>query len=204
MNEGEHMAHARSDARVGPSVPELVAVLGGAMLGIGSFLTWISASISLRALAETLGMDVSALQGANIPSRVSATGIDLSDGKITLFAGILVLIGIAIAYVVPRWRIPAVVLVALGGSAGAARALSDLRHVDETAFALAQRLAADLGALGFTKGDVDRIASSHAELGVWLCLAGGVVSLVGGLMLARGVLVPAGEPGSGEPAGPSA
>ncbi len=160
------------------------------MLALGSFLTWISASISLRALAATLGIDVSVLHGANIPTHISATGIAITDGKVTLVAGILVLIGATIAYLVPRWRMPVVVLIALGGAMGAARALTDLRQVDETAFVLAQRLARDLGALGFTKRDVDRIASSHAELGVWLCFVGGVVGFVGALMLVRGVLRP--------------
>jgi hypothetical protein len=181
------MAHAPSHLRRGSPVPELVATLGGATLAVGSFLTWVSATIGLRGFAETLGVDVSALNGADIPTR-SAAGIDLSDGKVTLLAGILVVIGAAIAYVAPRRRTPGVMLIVLGGSAGAARALTDLLHVDRTASVVAQRVVNELVDLGFTKADVDRVASNHAGIGLWLCLAGGVVALAGGLMLFLRVL----------------
>ena len=72
-----------------PSAGAIVAIVGGIMLAIGSFLTWATVSVDttalLNKLADTLGVSADQLQGVPTDSfSQSVSGWDGSDGKITL------------------------------------------------------------------------------------------------------------------------
>ena len=80
-----------------PSAGAIVAIIGGVMLAIGSFLTWATVSLDTTALinklAETLGVTTGS--AGDLPTddlSNSVSGWDGSDGKITLVVGVIIIV----------------------------------------------------------------------------------------------------------------
>ncbi len=161
---------AEASSRGGMSAAAILAIVGGALLAIGSFLTW--ARVSGGGTSE------------------SATGMDGSDGWITLVAGAIVL-GVGLAFVAGRGRRGLAVLAMLAGVVGGGLGLYDAltakdRVLDDVAATLAGRFGAtaqevraildqavDAGELGISLG-----------IGLFLVIAGGAIAIAGGAMRA--------------------
>lgn len=80
----------------------ILGVIGGALLALGSFLTWASVSINVDAIAAAFGIDPEQIPPGSIAETSrSFTGLDGTDGAFTLIAGIVVIVG---AFVVWRMR----------------------------------------------------------------------------------------------------
>jgi hypothetical protein len=154
--------------RAGAQTAGIVAIVGGALLAVASFLPW----------AEVSG------QGAS----VTANGIDGSDGYLTLGAGIVaVLVGVVTLMRGAR-RILAVLAI-LAGIVGGGLGLYDaLTARDSVLDAAAQELAPAFG----VSPDRVRTALDQAvdagqigvsvRFGLYLVIAGGIVVVVGGIL----------------------
>lgn len=153
------------------SLAGILAIVGGALVAVGSFLAW----------AEVSGGGTS----------VSAKGVDGSDGYITLAAGIVaLLVGIAMTRQAKRTF---AVLVILAGLVGGGVALYDaLTAKDSVLDAAAEELAPSFGA----SAEQVRAALDEAidagqlsvtiSIGLYVVIAGGVIALVGGILGLRG------------------
>ena len=157
-----------------PSAPmaAILAIVGGALLAIGSFLTW----------AEVSGGGTS----------VTATGIDGSDGWITLVCGSVVLVA-GLTLLRTGWKRAIAVFAILAGIIGGGLGLYDAltaedRVLDDAAEELATEFggtteevralldqAIDSGQLGISLG-----------VGLYMVIAGGALGIVGGILGLRG------------------
>ena len=178
-----------------PSAGAIVAIVGGIMLAIGSFLTWATVSVDTTALinklAETLGLPPEQLQGLSTDSfSNSVSGWDGSDGKITLVVGVIIIIAAIVIFAKPRLRVAmgAVVIVAgLVGGGVAAYDASRVKDVANDAEAAAVAAAgSELEGSGLSVEDIFEGAFDvTAGVGLWVCIAGGVIALVGGVLALR-------------------
>ncbi|HET7235290.1 MAG TPA: Trp biosynthesis-associated membrane protein [Actinomycetota bacterium] len=149
----------------------ILAIVGGALLAVGSFLTW----------AEVSGGGTS----------VTAKGVDGSDGYITLVAGIVALgAGLLLMRQVKRLLAVLVVLAGLiGGAVGLYDALTAEDSVLDTA---AEEIAPTLGAsVDEVRALLDQAIdageiSISISIGLYIVIGGGVLALVGGLLSMRG------------------
>jgi len=149
----------------------VLAIVGGALLAIGSFLSWASVS------------------GAG--TEVSATGMDGSDGVVTLIAGVVAL-GCGLAAMKAGRRVLAVLTI-LAGLAGAGLGLYDaLTAKDSVLDAASEEVATQVGATteevralldaAIDSGDL----SISIGFGLYIVIGGGVLALVGGAMQMSG------------------
>jgi len=170
----------------------ILAIAGGALLAIGSFLAW----------AEVSGGGTS----------VTAKGTDGTDGWITFGAGLIVLV-VGVTFVRGGGKralaILAIVAALVGGGVGLYDALTAKDRVLNDA---AEELA---GQFGGTTEEVRALldqAIDAGELGIslaiglYLVIAGGALGLVGGFMGMKGSTaapaMPAAGPTFGAPAPP--
>lgn len=152
-------------------VGAIVAIAGGALLAIGSFLAW----------AEVSGGGTS----------VTAKGTDGSDGYITLGAGIVaVLVGVLLLRQAKR---ALAVLAIVAGLVGGGVAVYDaLTAEDSVLDGAAEELAPTVGAspeqvrvLLDEAIDAGQLSIS-LSIGIYVVIAGGLVALVGGILSLRG------------------
>jgi tryptophan-associated transmembrane protein len=148
-------------------VAGILGVVGGALLALGSFLTW----------AEVTGGGTS----------VTAKGVDGSDGYITLVAGLVAVVaGIMMARGTRRVL---AVLVILAGIVGGGIGLYDaLTAKDSVLDAAAEELAPTFGASAQeVRAALDQAIdagqlSVSISIGLYVVIVGGVVALVGGIV----------------------
>jgi hypothetical protein len=154
-------------APVGP----ILAIAGGALLAIGSFLAW----------AEVSGGGTS----------VTAKGIDGSDGYITLGAGVVaLLVGVLLLRQAKR---ALAILALLAGLVGGGVAVYDaLTAKDSVLDGAAEELAPTVGAspeqvrvLLDEAIDAGQLSIS-LSIGIYVVIAGGLLALVGGILSMRG------------------
>jgi hypothetical protein len=152
-------------------VGAIVAIAGGALLGVGSFLAW----------AQVSGGGTS----------VTANGVDGSDGYITLGAGIVaVVVGVLL---LRQARRALAILAILAGLVGGGVAVYDaLTAKDSVLDSAAEELAPTLGA----SPEQVRVLLDQAidsgeigislSIGIYVVIAGGALALVGGILSLRG------------------
>jgi hypothetical protein len=148
-------------------VAGILGVVGGALLALGSFLSW----------AEVTGGGTS----------VMAKGVDGSDGYITLVAGLVAVVaGIMMARGTRRVL---AVLVILAGIVGGGIGLYDaLTAKDSVLDAAAEELAPTFGASAQeVRAALDQAIdagqlSVSISIGLYVVIGGGVVALVGGIV----------------------
>ena len=145
----------------------ILAIAGGALLGIGSFLAW----------AEVAGGGTS----------VTAKGIDGSDGYITLGAGVVaLLVGVLL---LRQARRALAILAILAGLVGGGVAVYDaLTAKDSVLDSAAEELAPTVGAspeqvreLLDQAIDAGQLSIS-LSIGIYVVIVGGVLALVGGVV----------------------
>ena len=178
-----------------PSAGAIVAIVGGIMLAIGSFLTWATVSVDttalLNKLADTLGVSADQLQGVPTDSfSQSVSGWDGSDGKITLVVAIIIIIAAILMFAMPRIRKAMGVIVILAGLVGGGVAVYDATRVKDVAndaeSAAASAVGSGLDQAGLSADDIfDGVFDVTPGIGLWVCIAGGVVALVGGVLALR-------------------
>jgi hypothetical protein len=167
-------------AQRGAPIGAVIAILGGVLLVVGSFLSWVE------------------LSGGGVTETVS--GIDGDDGKLTLAAGVIVILVGLVGLRFSR-RVLAVAAI-LVGLVGAGIGLYDALTAKDAALdAFAEAVAGDLGvSVGDARAALDLAIEGgqldiSISIGLILVIAGGAIAVIGGvLMLGRG----------SEPAAPSA
>jgi hypothetical protein len=161
-----------SSAQRGAPVGAVIAIVGGVLLAVGSFLSW----------AEVTGGGVS----------VTAKGIDGSDGYLTLAAGaVAILVGLAGLRMGRRlFGVLALVAGLLGGGFGLYDALT---AEDSVLDAAAEEIAPQFGvSVDEVRTILDEAIDSgqldiSISIGLIIVIAGGAIAAIGGvLMLARG------------------
>jgi hypothetical protein len=164
-----------ASARSAP-VAAILAIVGGALLAIGSFLAWASVS------------------GGG--TSVTAKGTDGSDGYITLVAGIVVIAcGVLLMRVGKKAIAVLAILAALvGGGVGLYDAFTAKdRVLDDAAEELATQFgatASEVRVLLDQAIDAGQIGIS-LSFGLYMVIAGGALGLVGGIL---GLRSPGAEP----------
>jgi hypothetical protein len=161
-----------SSATRGAPVGAVIAIVGGALLAVGSFLSW----------AEVSGGGVS----------VTAKGIDGSDGYLTLAAGVVViLVGLAGLRMGRRmFGVIAILAGLLGGGFGLYDALT---AEDSVLDAAAEEIAPQFGvSVDEVRAILDEAIDAgqldiSISIGLIIVIAGGAIAVIGGvLMLGRG------------------
>lgn len=159
----------------------ILAVVGGALLAIGSFLSWASVS------------------GGG--TSVSAKGVDGSDGYITLIAGIVAL-GAGVAMMRQAKRVLAVLAILAGLIGGGVGLYDALTAKDSVLDSAAEEIAPGLGAsVEEVRSLLDQAIDSgelsiSISVGLYIVIGGGILALIGGVMSIRG-----GEDMAATPAG---
>jgi hypothetical protein len=192
------------DPRPAP-VAAIVGAVGGVLLVIGSFLTWARGSVDIGALARLLAARLK-VDPATLLARMptgnlsrSASGFDL-DGEWALGAGI-VIVALAVI-VIARADFGKIGggLMIVGGLVGGGVALYDVSRLNEAKDQALAGAGPALAAAGIDAGAVGGIIKLSAGIGIFVCVAGGIVALIGGVMLAAQRPAPTGAPGP--PGGP--
>ncbi len=168
----------------------IVGIVGGAALIIGSLLTWVTLAFDsqrfAQAIADALHVDVSQL--GTVPAVPSSSQAGTaSDGRYTIAAGVVVLVFTILLLVRPDTRSVTSKLLILGGVVGAGVPLYDVLTTDAqlNGFIDKAGLASELEALGLSTAIFKDAVSVTWGIGVWVCVVGGVIAVVAGIMAAR-------------------
>jgi len=177
------------------STGSIVAIVGGAALVIGAFLTWATISFDVHAFASLLGLDDAAvgqaINGALGDTSKSFTGLDAgSDGKWALAMGVVV---IALAVLLIAWK-QANKLIAIGillaGLIGGGYAVYDITQVDNAKQDAIDQAAPAFQSLGVDSSSLGNVFDISLGVGIWVCALGGLVAIAGGVL----VLTSEGQP----------
>lgn len=170
----------------------ILGIIGGAVLILGSLLTWVTLSFDsqrfAQEIADAVGVDVSELGTIPALPTSSETGT-AADGKYTLIAGVVVLVCGVLLLVSANARSVASKLMILGGVVGAGVPLYNVvttdAQLDRVINDAGGELVSGLDALGLSTDVFKDAVTVEWGIGVWVCIAGGVVALVAGIMAAR-------------------
>lgn len=180
------MMEARTTPRF--DTGSILGVIGGALLALGSFLTWASVSVDGDRLAQSLGaalgVDPSQIPVGSIPNQSrSFNGIDGSDGMITLVAGIAIVALALLLALGPRVpRKPLAGLLIVGGLIGGGTALYDISRKDNAIADVTDQIAPSLEAAGIDIGILDEVFQVSLGIGIWMCAVGGAIAVIGGVV----------------------
>jgi len=156
----------------------ILGIVGGIALAIGSFLNWATVSVDFDKIATAIGIDP-----ADVPAdvraqgTVSVTGWKGGDGKWTLVAGVVVLVAAVLLSMASSRRVVGIVML-VGGVVGGGLALYDATIQKNDAIDNAASTFAGIG----LPGELRDYFSISLGIGIWLCVAGGVVAIVAGIM----------------------
>jgi hypothetical protein len=149
----------------------ILAIAGGALLAVGSFLAWATVS------------------GGG--TSVTAKGVDGSDGYVTLVAGIIAL-GVGVAMTKQSKRVLAVLAILTGLIGGGVGLYDALTAKDSVLDAAAEEIAPTLGAsVDEVRTLLDQAVDSgelsiSISIGLYIVIGGGILALVGGILSIRG------------------
>ena len=166
-----------ADSRA-PSTPMILGIVGGLALAIGSFLNWATVSVNFDKIATAIGIDPADVP-ANVRAQgtVSVTGWNGGDGKWTLVAGVVVVVAAVLLSMASSRRVVGIVML-IGGVVGGGLALYDATIQKNDAIDNAASTFAGIG----LPGELRDYFSISLGIGIWLCIAGGVVAVVAGIM----------------------
>jgi hypothetical protein len=163
----------------------VLGIVGGAMLFIGSFLTWATASIDIAKFAQALGVDQSLLQGAMgaTPSSFTVSGMNAdADGKFTLVAGIAVLIFAVVLFIKADLGKVMGGLMVLAGLIGGGVAIYDLSKLNDVRNDALASVGPSLQSAGVDPNILEGVFKVSAGIGIYLCALGGILAVVAGIM----------------------
>lgn len=183
----------------------IVLVIGGALMSVGAFLTWLTAKLDLTAVAaavkEQIGIDISTVPSfANSQASFSAAGTKGWEGKLALIVGIVALV-IGILLIVATMS--ASVASRIGLVTGVIGILVAVEAMLTKSSGIDSAKAASAGSLagsGLTPSIFDNAFKVSVGIGLYVTILGGVLAIVGGIMLAgKEKAAPMSAPMSGTP-----
>ena len=152
----------------------VLGIVGGVLLGIGSFLKWATVSVDFDAITAAIGVVPPAEVQAQ--GTASVTGWDVGQGKWTLVTGVVVVVASALLVFASSAQTVAFVVI-FGGAVGGSMALYQATVGKD------QRLDDIAGIFVLTlPGSLRQYFSVSIGIGLWLCIAGGVVAVAAGIM----------------------
>ncbi len=158
----------------GRSIPMILGIVGGILLVVGSFLNWATVNVNFDAITEAIGVDPPAAIRAQ--GTASVTGWDVGQGKWTLVTGVVVVISSVLLVFASSAQAVAFVMI-FGGAVGGSMALY------EATVGKDQRLDELAGIFALTlPGSLRQYFSVSIDVGIWLCIAGGVAAVVAGII----------------------
>lgn len=166
-----------------PPVGVIIGVVGGALLFIGSMLTWATVSLDVPKFAQLLGLDPSTLQGLSAQSSKSVAGTS-ADGKYTLIAGIIVIAGVLVAYV--RKMRAGAVLAAVAGAGGVLIALIEFGTKDSQIDRGLEGASSQLAQIGISAAQFKTVVNVSWGIGLYVVIVGGVIAIVGAVLTMQG------------------
>jgi hypothetical protein len=162
----------------GSSTPMIIGVVGGIAMAIGSFLNWATVSVNFDKIATALGIDPAQIPaGVRAQGTVSVTGWKSGDGKWTLVAGVVVAVAAALLAMASSRQVVGIVML-VGGAVGGGLALYDATIQKNNAIDNAASQFSNIG----LPGTIRDYFSVSLGIGIWLCIVGGVVAIVAGIM----------------------
>jgi hypothetical protein len=167
-----------------PTLPMVLGIVGGVVIGIGSFLNWATASVNWDAITKATGINPPAEIRAQ--GTVSISGWDVGTGKWMLVIGVVVVIASALLIFEKSAQAVALVVI-FGGAVGGSMA------VYEATAGKTQRLQDFAGEFAVAlRGSLSQYFSVSIGIGIRLCALGGVLAILGGVlaMSRRGPAVP--------------
>lgn len=165
----------------------ILMVVGGALMVVGSFLTWLTAKIDLVAFADAIkketGVDIGGLPGfSSTPNSSSIAGTKGWEGKLALIGGVLVLaLGIA-AIVGKVTGSRAARFAFIGGALGIFGGLYVMLTKSSGIADAKAGAAGTFTAAGVSPSVLDNIFTVSVGVGLYLTLIGGIAAIVGGVM----------------------
>ncbi len=160
------------------STPMVIGIVGGVALAIGSFLNWATVSVNFDKIATALGIDPAQIPaGVRAQGTVSVTGWKSGDGKWTLVAGVVVAVAAVLLTMASSRQVVGIVML-VGGAVGGGLALYDATIQKNNAI---DNAAAQFTNIGLP-GTIRDYFSVSLGIGIWLCIAGGAVAIVAGIM----------------------
>ena len=182
-NIGEGGSHGRATCCESLTVPMILGIVGGAMLFLGSFLTWATVSIDVTKFAQALGVDPALLQGAVGSTSQSFSGMhDSGDGIFTLIAGLVVIVLAVVVFLKADLGKIMGALMIVAGAIGAGVAIYDLSRVNNVKDDALNGVAGQLQSAGIDPGVLDGVIKVAAGIGIYVCAIGGIVAVVAGIM----------------------
>lgn len=157
----------------------VIGLVGGALVVIGSLISWFSISINTANLEKALGVDLSNVpQAAALSQTRTVRGTSTGDGKIMLAVGIVILVAALVILLTQVSRILIGIVLLAAGALGAGLGIID---------ATVQKNDA-LDQLNSSLGSVLPVAASQifnldVGIGLWLCILGAIAAIVAGLMV---------------------
>ena len=156
----------------------IIGVVGGIAMAIGSFLDWATVSVNFDKIATALGIDPAQIPaGVRAQGTVSVTGWKSGDGKWTLVAGVVVAVAAALLAMASSRQVVGIVML-VGGAVGGGLALYDATIQKNNAIDNAASQFSNIG----LPGTIRDYFSVSLGIGIWLCIVGGVVAIVAGIM----------------------
>lgn len=173
-------------------VPAVLGIIGGAMLAVGSLLTWATVTVNTETivsrLADLLGISVDELAGQFQPPAfersVTGTGAGI-DGWICLLAGVVVVAAAIVVLARPGTRkamgvVLLVTALAVGGLVlwNMTRVSTVAAEAEEVATSAAE---SNLGQLGVGGEIFDGVFDVSMGVGLIACGIGALLASVGGM-----------------------
>jgi hypothetical protein len=156
------------------TIPMVLGIVGGVLLGAGTFLNWAAASVNWDAISAVIG---------KIPPEVRAqgtatiTGWDIAPGKWMLVTAIVVVIASGLLAIASSPQVVAFVVI-FGGAVGGSMALYKATAGKDGLIDDAARVL--IGAA--LPGSLHSYVSVSIGIGMWLCVLGGVVAIIAGII----------------------
>ena len=172
------MASVETRGRSIPKIPMILGIVGGALLGVGSFMNWATVSVNFDAITAAIGVVPPAEVRAQ--GNASVTGWDVGQGKWMFVTGVVVVIAAVLLVFASSAEALALIVIfggAVGGSMAVYEATAGKNHrLDDIAGLFALTLP----------GNLRQYFSVSVGIGIRSCALGGFLAVVaGGLAIAR-------------------
>lgn len=173
------------DGDSGAPTGVILAVIGGVVMVVAAILTWLTVALDVDAFAKALGVDPAALAGAVGQTSKKFAGTTGSEGKVALACGVVALVVGLIAFSRRELSKTLGKVAIIAGGVGllmGVKVVIDKGNVIGDAKAAA---ASTFTSAGLDPSILDSVFKVTVGIGLWLCILGGVLAVLGGLMLLK-------------------
>jgi len=159
----------------------IMGLIGGALLVVGSLMTWATVSANIANIAAAFGVDPSTIPTGTFPGAQSIAGSSTNRGKTVIVCGVIAIVAALLVIMVIARTVAAAFLMLAGLVGGGFALYTGLNGKDDAISEGAKQLSS----LGLP-GDVKSFFNVSIGIGVWVCVVGGLIAIVGGVMALRG------------------